>query len=127
MKYLRFYIIGFLTLIGLIYILFIFKPQYLYKYKNNITIEYNVEKIDGYEWQYEIKNNNFKLSSNKNDKWTFTPSKDGSDTITFYYFNPENPDEKYKYKVSYDFKIEGNKIYCLSGMGYGLHNFPFPY
>ena len=54
MKYLRFYIIAGITILGLIYILFIYKPKYLYKYKDQFTIKYEIENTDEYSWSYEI-------------------------------------------------------------------------
>lgn len=127
MKYLRLYIIFGFTLLGLIYILFIFKPKYLYKYKDQFTIKYEIPDKGDYSWSYEIDNDVLKVSNEENLKWTFKPTKDGKSTITFYYKKPDDTEDKYKYKIVYDFEIKGNKIFWLTGMGYGIVNFPNPY
>lgn len=127
MKYLRLYIIFGITLLGLIYILFIFKPKYLYKYKDQFTIKYEIPDKGDYAWSYEIDNDVLKVSNEENLKWTFKPTKDGKSTITFYYKKPDDTEDKYKYKIVYDFEIKGNKIFWLTGMGYGIVNFPNPY
>ena len=127
MKYLRFYIIGGITVIGLIYILFIFKPKYLFKYKNSFTVKFDIEEIENYKWYYETENDNLKLSDSTDNMWIFIPSSNGSEKLTFYYKNMQKEDEEYKYKIVYDFNIEGKKMYLLTGMGFGISNFPFPY
>ena len=85
MKYLRFYIIAGITILGLIYILFIYKPKYLYKYKDQFTIKYEIENTDEYSWSYEIDNDVLKVINTDSLQWTFKPNGEGLSTITFYY------------------------------------------
>ena len=127
MKYLRFYIIIGITILGLIYIFFIFKPKYLYKYTDQFTIKYEIENTDEYSWSYEINNDILKVKNTDSLQWTFKPNGDGFSTVTFYYKKPEDTIENAKYKIVYDFEIKGNKIFWLTGMGYGIVNFPNPY
>ena len=116
------YIFIFATTI-IIALLILFYPQkYLSKYEDEINIEYDY-KDEGYKWNYEINNDNIILKENNNDKWTFIPNKNGKTTITFSY----SKDDDVKYKIIYDLKIKGNKIYWLNGEGYGLLSYPNPY
>ena len=119
--FMRYILIFGTTLIITLLILF-YPSKYLAKYENELNIEYDY-KDEGYEWNYEINNDNIILKENNNDKWTFIPNKDGKSTITFTYSKEDNV----KYKIIYDLKIKGNKIYWINGMGYGLLSYPNPY
>ncbi len=104
-------------------LLILFYPQkYLAKYENEINIEYDF-KDEGYNWNYDINNDNIVLKENNGDKWTFIPNKNGTSTITFTY----SKDDNIKYKITYDLKIKGKKIYWLNGEGSGLFSYPNPY
>ena len=119
----RYYIIFGITAILLVFILFFYKPNYLLKYSDQVTIEYDF-KDEGYKWYYELSNNNLELKTEENNKWVFIPKSDGKTNITFIYKNTEG---KQKYKIYYDFKIKGNKIYWINGSGDGLLDYPNPY
>ena len=127
MKYLRFYIIFGITLICLIYILFFYNPKYLSKYKDSITIEFDYEDLDDYEWSIDYDDNLVNMKKLDDTKWKFYPLKDGSATITFYYKLTNDVNENYLYKTEYSFNFKGKNIYWTSGMSYGLTFFPKPY
>ena len=123
-KYLRFYIMFGVTFLISIYLIF-FGPssKYLAVYKNTMTIEYDMDDVDGFTWEYEENNNNLKLISNDNKKWVFKPKKNGITTLIFYYKN----ENKTLYKITYGIKVLGNKIIWTKGEGIGLSSYPNPY
>ena len=86
------------------------------------VIPKNTKVID-----WKIDNDVLKVINTDSLQWTFKPNGEGLSTITFYYKKPEDTIENAKYKIVYDFEIKGNKIYWLTGMGYGIVNFPNPY
>lgn len=123
-KYLRFYIMfGVTTLISIYLVFWGPSSKYLAVYKDNMTIEYDMNSKEGYSWSYESSNDNIKLSSNEDDKWVFEPNKNGNTTLTFYYKNGENT----LYKIIYGIKVLGNKIIWTKGEGIGLTSYPNPY
>lgn len=119
----RYYIIFGITFILLLIILF-YNPnsKYLGVYKDKITIEYNYDD-EGYSWSYEDDNDNVKVETINNNKYILYPKKDGKYNIAFKYSNEENN----KYEIKYEFEINDNKIYWLSGEGTGLLDYPNPY
>lgn len=123
-KYLRFYIMFGVTFIISIYLIF-FGPtsKYLAVYEDKMTIEYDMDTKEGYEWSYESSNDNLELSSSECDKWVFKPNKNGDTTLTFYYKNSD----KTLYKIIYGIKVLGNKIIWTKGEGTGLTSYPNPY
>lgn len=118
----RYYIIFGVTLVVCMFILF-YPKNYLYKYTDRITIDYN-ELTDDDLWIYESTNDNLKLENSAQNIWTFTPNKDGKVTLTFYY---KKENDNFKYKIIYDFLIKGNKIIWKSGEALGLFDYPNPY
>lgn len=123
-KYLRFYVMFGLTAILTIYILF-FSPltKYLAIYENSMTIEYDIEQKEGYNWTYELDNENIILESSDKNKWKFVPNKNGETNLVFYYKN----DEDTLYTITYGLKIRGKKIIWTKGEGLGLTSYPNPY
>ncbi len=112
------FIVTFIICIGI----FLYKPRYLKIYKDTFTIKYNF-KEEGYKWNYFISNNILTLESKEEDKWVFKPRKNGETTIVYIFSN----EKEVKYKIIYKLKIRGNKIYWLSGEGFGLFEYPNPY
>ena len=47
-----------------------------------------------------------------------------SEVVKMYY---SFQDEDYLYKIVYDLKVKGNKIYWVYGEGFGLLSYPNPY
>lgn len=113
-----------LTAILTIYILF-FSPltKYLAIYENSMTIEYDIEQKDGYNWIYELDNENIRLESSDKNKWKFVPNKNGETNLVFYYKN----DDDTLYTITYGLKIRGKKIIWTKGEGLGLTSYPNPY
>lgn len=117
----RYYIIFGITIILALIIMF-YRP-FLYEYSNSVTIEYNFEDVEGYEWEYETNNNKLSLVNHNNKKWEFKPNKNGKTKIVYYYKNKDD----YKYKINYEFYVLGNMIFWLDGKAEGLLSFPNPY
>lgn len=107
-------------------LLILFYPQkYLYKYENEITIDYNNLKDTTAElWTYEINNENLKLMNQVDKKWTFKINKEGITDLIFYY---DKNGESQKYKIYYKLEIKNDKIYWLEGNALGLLDYPNPY
>lgn len=116
----RYIIIFFVTIILSLFIMF-YNP-YLGVYKDNITISLD-DSIEGYEWKYEMDNDNLTLLKKDNKTWKFNINKNGISNLYFTYSNNEG----IKYKIYYKFKIKNNKIYWLEGYGEGLLSYPNPY
>jgi len=121
----RYYIIIGITLILAIVIMF-YNPykDYLYIYDENMTIEYD-NKEDGYEWYLIPSNDNLDVTEVDQNKWTVSISKKGLTKIQAQFVNLETNDVKYK--INYEFKNNGKKIFWLSAVGHGLSDFPNPY
>lgn len=132
MKNLRYIIIFGTTFILLLFILF-YKSDYLGIYKDQMTVFYDTLVSEGYEWNYILSDNILEVSnvneSFKDDvvrnEWTFVPVSDGDVQLVFEYKNDK--DEDYLYKIVYDLKVKGNKIYWVYGEGLGLLSYPNPY
>lgn len=132
MKNLRYIIIFGTTFILLLFILF-YKSDYLGVYKDQMTVFYDTLVSEGYEWNYILSDNILEVSnvneSFKDDvvrnEWTFVPVSDGDVQLVFEYNNDK--DEDYLYKIVYDLKVKGNKIYWVYGEGFGLLSYPNPY
>ena len=121
----RYYIIFGITLIAAI-VIFFYNPysDYLGVYKNNATIEY-LEKEEGYEWVLVPDNDNLTVNEINNNKWNISINKKGSTKVIASFINLENNDVKYK--ITYDFKNNGRKIFWTNGIGEGIPDFLNPY
>ena len=117
------FIFGITTILSL-FLIFYPKKEYLGIYKEKFYIEYDY-KIDAHNWVYTINNDNLSIKNINENKWEFIPKKNGISILCFYY--TDSTKDKYKYKITYKFKIKDNKIYWLEGQGYGLLDFPNPY
>ena len=115
----RYFIIFGVTFVLLLFILF-YNP-YLGVYNDSVTIKYDFND-EGYSWDYTIYNDNLILKDSDANSWTFIPNKNGVCKLIFKYTSEENS----KYTIEYKFKIKGNKIYWLDGVGYGLLDYPNP-
>ena len=84
----RFYFIFGITAVLVLIILF-YNPnaKYLGVYKESMTIEYDFEDIEGYDWFYDVTSDIFDISATSGSKWKLLPKKDGVTTITFYSSN----------------------------------------
>ena len=110
------YIIMFgLTIIIALLILF-YPRNYLMKFNNCVTIDYN-NFIEG-NWEYEISNDNILLKESADNKWIFVPNKNGKVNLTF--INDE-------YKIEYEFDVKNNIIIWKQGQASGLLDYPNPY
>lgn len=121
--YVRYYIIFGVTFILLLIILF-YNPnsKYLGVYENQLTIEYDY--IDeGFSWSYVNDNNNIVVKTINNNKYILYPKNNGKYNIVFKYSDDFNK----KYEIKYEFEVKDNKIYWLSGEGFGLLDYPNPY
>lgn len=123
----RFIIISAVTLLMLLIILF-YNPdkKYLGVYNASITINNTIE--EGYDWDYEVTGKELKIKDTiiegASIKWEFIPESDGEVSITYIY---KKEDEKETiYKIKYDFKIVGEKIYWIKGESTGMVDFPNP-
>lgn len=123
----RFYFIFGITAVLVLIILF-YNPnaKYLGVYKESMTIEYDFEDIEGYDWFYDVTSDIFDISATSGSKWKLLPKKDGVTTITFYYKQKEDS-EDYMYSILYDFEVEGKKIIWTKGVASGLLDYPNPY
>ncbi len=117
------YIVIFSTTIILALLILFYPRNYLLKFKDSVTIDYESMNTDNL-WTYEIDNDNLMLENNVNNLWKFIPKKDGETILTYYY---NKVGEKYKYKIIYKFIIKGNKIIWKEGEGQGLLDYPNPY
>ena len=115
----RYFIIFGITFILAAFIIF-YKP-YLAVYEDSITIEYNYNE-ENYKWSYKINNDNLSLVDQGENKWVFTPNKNGKTNIVFEYSNGE----KTLYTIDYEFKIKNNKIFWTKGSAKGLLSYPNP-
>ncbi len=121
-KYWFIYVLFFITLVISLFIMF-YDPykDSLKVYKDTMTIELFIEE-DGYNWEYEMDNNILNVNE-KGDSWIFSPLKDGTTTLTFYFKNSEDV----KYTIEYVLNVKGNKIIWTSGKAKGLLDYPNPY
>lgn len=119
----RFKIMFGITAVILLYLLFYPRTSYLNIYNDSITIDYNtISTNEDYSWTYTIDNNNIQLlENNDSNKWTFIPYKNGETNLTYYY---KNENDETLYRIIYVLKIKDNKIYWVSGEGYGLLDYP---
>lgn len=117
----RYYIIFGVTLF--IAAMLIFYPRkYLYKYNNEITVDYNtIENTEDELWTYEMDNDILKLIEHSDKKWKFEPSGEGKVNLVFYY---DRNEESQKYKIEYKIKIKKKKIYWIEGKSLGIMDFP---
>ncbi len=118
------YIIMFVVTIVISLIIIFYPRNYLLKFKDSVTIDYqSIGKDD--LWSYDIDNNNLELLNSSNNLWKFIPAKNGKTVLTYYYDKKE--DGSYKYKIVYEFTIKGNKIIWVDGTAYGMLDYPNPY
>ncbi len=107
----------------LIAALLIFYPRkYLYKYNNEITVDYStIENTDDELWTYEMDNDILKLIDHSDKKWRFKSNGNGIVNLIFYY---DKNEESQKYKIEYKIKIKKGTIYWIEGKSLGLMDFP---
>ncbi len=119
-----YYILG-ITIIAALLILF-YDPykDYLAVYGKEATIEYS-QVEEGYEWVLTSTNKNLNINEINNNKWTISINKKGKTNLTASFINPETNDVKYK--INYEFKNNGRKIFWLAAMGHGIDDFNNPY
>lgn len=121
----RFMIIGSVTIVLLIIILF-YDPykNYLAVYIDNMTIDQTVES-DNYYWDVKLSNELISMKNDRVNSWEFYPNNNGTTSIVFSYINKET--NKIDKTITYKFKIKSNKLLWLSAECSVLEDFPSPY